>query len=99
MPENTAGTDDGLLCNVRDDAWDHIFAVNVTGVKNCMRAQIRYMNKAGGSIVNAGSVSGTAVASAYNAAYGASKAAVNSLSMSVGLEMGKRGIRVNAVAP
>ena len=56
------------------------------------------MNPEGGSIVNAGSVSGL-VGSPYNAAYGASKAAVMSLSVSIAQEVGRKGIRVNAIAP
>ena len=94
----SAGTERGLFLNILDDEWDRTLAVNITGIKNCLRSELHHMNSAGGSIVNAGSVSGL-VGSPYNAAYGASKAAIMSLSVSVAQEMGKKGIRVNAIAP
>jgi NAD(P)-dependent dehydrogenase (short-subunit alcohol dehydrogenase family) len=98
MTASAVGTERGLLVNVLDDEWDRILVVNVTGMKNCLRAELQHMNPNGGSIVNAGSVSGL-VGSPFNAAYGASKAAVMSLSVSVAQEMGRKGIRVNAIAP
>ena len=52
------------------------------------------MNEKGGSIVSAASVAGQEPLP-YNAAYGASKAAVISLTKSVAHEVAKRNIRVN----
>jgi NAD(P)-dependent dehydrogenase (short-subunit alcohol dehydrogenase family) len=98
MTENTVGTEKGLFRNVEDAEWDRILAVNVTGVKNCLRSELHHMNSRGGSIVNAGSVSGL-VGSPYNAAYRASKAVVMSLSVSLAQEVSRKGIRVNAIAP
>jgi NAD(P)-dependent dehydrogenase (short-subunit alcohol dehydrogenase family) len=51
-----------------------------------------------GSIVNIASVSGL-LAMPYGAAYGAAKAALVNLTRTMAIEWGRRGIRVNAVAP
>jgi len=80
-----------------DEEWEYVFAVNVTGVMSCMRAEIPHL-QAGGSIVNAGSalsLQGRGGA----AAYAASKHAVVGLTSSVAKEVGKRGIRVTCIAP
>jgi 3(or 17)beta-hydroxysteroid dehydrogenase len=89
-PENTS------LAN-----WKTIFAVNVEGVFLGCRAAIPAMRRAGsGSIINMSSVAGL-LATPYNTAYGASKAAVRQLTKSVAqhcLEE-KLRIRCNSVHP
>lgn len=92
------GTTEGSLAETSDEEWDRVISINLTGVKNCMQAEIAHMNKAGGSIVNAGSVAGQA-GTPYNSPYAASKAGVISLTQSVAKETGKAGIRINALAP
>lgn len=52
----------------------------------------------GGSIVNAASVAGQEGVP-FNSPYGASKAGVISITKSVAKEVGKQGIRINAIAP
>ncbi|TVY88715.1 3-oxoacyl-[acyl-carrier-protein] reductase [Lachnellula willkommii] len=98
MTSNTVGTDEGSLLRTDDEEWDRIITINLNGVKNCLRAELRHANQRGCSIVNAGSVAGQ-IGSPYNAAYGASKAAIISLTVSVAQEVGRKGIRVNAIAP
>jgi len=71
--------------------------VNLTGVFYCMRAQLRVM-KGPGSIVNAASTAGLE-GYANNANYTTSKHGVIGLRRSGAKEVGKKGIRVNAVAP
>ncbi|KAL8905485.1 MAG: hypothetical protein Q9171_006652, partial [Xanthocarpia ochracea] len=54
--KNTSST---FVEDVEDDDFDKIIAVNVKGVFNCMKAQIRSMKEhGGGNIVNAASVAG-----------------------------------------
>jgi len=52
----------------------------------------------GGAIVNIGSISG-AVGSPVSALYGATKAALHSLTASWAAELAPKGVRVNAIAP
>jgi NAD(P)-dependent dehydrogenase (short-subunit alcohol dehydrogenase family) len=84
-----------------DDHWRFHMDVNVDGVFWCCRAFGRQMLKQGsGSIVNIGSMSGFIVNKPQpQSFYNASKAAVHHLTKSLAAEWGRRGVRVNAVAP
>ena len=89
--------------DIEDDAWDFVIDVNLRGVLNCMRAEIKAMGnpKEGGrgaSIVNASSVAGI-IGMPKNGAYIASKHAVVGLTRAAAKECGPRAIRVNAIAP
>lgn len=80
--------------------WQQILNVNLTGVFLGLKHAVRAM-KAGkrqGSIVNIASILGL-VGFANAAAYSASKHGVMGLTKSAAIELGKVGIRVNAVAP
>lgn len=80
--------------------WQRVFDVNLNGTLHFCRAVLPGMIAAGGGcIVNVSST--TAKTPHRNAApaYGASKAAVNYLTMHLAREMAPHGIRVNAVCP
>jgi 3-oxoacyl-[acyl-carrier protein] reductase len=96
---NNAGISPGNPLGELDTAHiDAIFAVNVRGLLLASKHAARAFGDAGGVIVNIGSIWGTTpVANA--AAYSASKAAVNAITLSLARELGPRGIRVNAVTP
>jgi NAD(P)-dependent dehydrogenase (short-subunit alcohol dehydrogenase family) len=83
--------------DIEDDDWDFILGVNLKGMLNCMRPEIKNM-KDGGSIVNAASVAGI-VGMPKNGSYIVSKHAVVGLTRASAKELGARGIRVNAIAP
>ena len=76
--------------------WNRTFAVNVTGPLLGIQALVPLMS-AGSSIVNVCSVA--ALSGHVATAYTASKWALRGLSRSASLELGTRGIRVNAVMP
>lgn len=77
-----------------------IVDVNLTGSFIVARAAARQWLAAGvrGSIVNISSVSGL-TGNKGRVAYGSSKGAVNLMTMIMATELGRHGIRVNAVAP
>ncbi|KAJ4376227.1 hypothetical protein N0V83_001510 [Neocucurbitaria cava] len=77
--------------------WDFILNVNLKGVMLCLKHQLRAMSN-GAAIVNASSIAGLQ-GQPNNAAYTASKHGVIGLTRSAAKEVGKRGIRVNAVCP
>jgi NAD(P)-dependent dehydrogenase (short-subunit alcohol dehydrogenase family) len=73
---------------------------NLFGVLLCMQKVIPVMIENGaGSIVNVSSVGSLNAEERAPAVYAAAKAAVNSLTKSVAVEYGRRGIRANVVAP
>jgi 3-oxoacyl-[acyl-carrier protein] reductase len=82
-----------------DDAFDAVIAVNLRGVFVCTRAVAPLMIAAGrGVILNASSVVGL-YGNFGQTNYAATKAAVINMTATWSRELGKFGIRVNAVAP
>lgn len=98
---NNAGVTGPLaeLVDYPDGAFWRVQQINVGGVLNGMRAQLRHMVAAGGgAIVNMTSGAGFRGV-AGSSAYSASKHAVIGLTRSAAVEYAARGVRVNAVAP
>ena len=81
------------------EQFDHVMQVNVRSVFVCGQAAGRQMVKQGyGTIINMSSI--TAVVTAPDqAAYAASKGAVNQLTKSMALALAPHDIRVNAIGP
>lgn len=84
----------------QDEAdWDKVIDVNLKGVWLVARAVGRRMaERGGGSIINIASIASVKVLGKL-AAYCASKAAVAQLTRSMAVELARRNIRVNAIAP
>jgi len=97
---NNAGiTRDGLLPVMSDEDWLDVIQTNATATfRTCRAASLRMMRQRNGSIINITSVSGIR-GNAGQCNYSASKAAVIGLTRSLAKELGRRNIRVNAVAP
>ena len=97
---NNAGiSHTGLISQISPAEWDRLFAVNVKGIYNTVRAVLPAMlAKQAGSIVNLSSMWGQAGASC-EAAYSATKGAVIALTQALARELGPSGIRVNALSP
>ena len=85
-----------LEASVED--WRKVMAIDVDGVFYCIRAALPHLLTAKGSIVNVSSVSG--LGGDWNMSfYNAAKGAVTNLTRSLALELGDKGVRVNAVNP
>ena len=97
---NNAGiARDNIALRMKNEEWDEVIETNLSGLFRITKAFLRGMVKARwGRIVNISSV----VASMGNSGqsnYAASKAGIEGFTRSLSLELGSRGITVNAVAP
>ncbi|MEE2703555.1 MAG: SDR family oxidoreductase [Myxococcota bacterium] len=82
-----------------DERWTRMLAVHLDGTFFCCREALKLMGPAlSGSIINMGSIMGTA-GGAGAPAYCAAKAGILGLTRSLARELASRRIRVNALAP
>jgi NAD(P)-dependent dehydrogenase (short-subunit alcohol dehydrogenase family) len=87
------------LAEYTDEMWQQVLAINLTGVFNSMRAELRAMLvTGGGAIVNVASAAAVEPTPGL-AAYVAGKAAVVGITKTTAGEYAGSGIRVNAVLP
>jgi len=97
---NNAGVNwDGVIWKMTEEQWDTVLEVNLKGYFNFTRlvAPI-FRERKGGAIVNVTSINGLR-GKFGQSNYAASKAGIVGLTKSVARELGKYGVRVNAVAP
>ncbi|MFD5163209.1 3-oxoacyl-[acyl-carrier-protein] reductase [Streptomyces hawaiiensis] len=92
-------TRDKPLLMMADSDWHEVVDTNLNGVYHVCRAVVfPMMKRRAGSIVTVASVSGL-YGNAGQTNYAASKAGIIAFSRSLAKEVGRRGIRVNALAP
>ncbi len=97
---NAGGADDRTprhLADMPDRQWDYQLDLNLRAVFTGARAAARVLDD-GGSIINISS-GAARKGSPNNGPYAVAKAGVDSLTMTLSLELAPRGIRVNGVAP
>lgn len=90
---------DAAITDLEASTWDSAYNVNARGtmlmIKHCVPLMLA---SGGGSIINTSS--GTSLlGDVFNPAYSSSKAAVNALTRNVATQLGKQGIRCNAILP
>jgi NAD(P)-dependent dehydrogenase (short-subunit alcohol dehydrogenase family) len=98
LVNNAAFTDRPTLAEVSPADWDREFDVTLRGAWLFARAVLPHMTGLGrGAIVNIGSVNGLMYFG--NPAYSAAKAGLLSLTRSLAVEAGPKGVRANMVSP
>jgi 3-oxoacyl-[acyl-carrier protein] reductase len=97
---NNAGvTRDNLLMRMKEEEWQSVIETNVTSLYRMCKPLMRPMLKARwGRIVNISSVVGR-MGNPGQTNYVTSKSAIEGFTRSLALEIGNRGVTVNAVAP
>lgn len=97
---NCAGTTKkGPTVSFPEAAWEQILDINLTGtLRGCQVFGEHMLQRKSGRIINIGSLS-TNVGLFEVAAYGASKAAVGSLTKTLAVEWSRHGVLVNAILP
>ncbi|MBQ9437063.1 MAG: SDR family NAD(P)-dependent oxidoreductase, partial [Lachnospiraceae bacterium] len=89
----------GLLQEMKPAEWDRVLDINLKSAYLTCRAAIPLMlQKKEGRIINISSIWGR-VGASLEAAYSASKAGLNGLTMALAKELAPSGIAVNAIAP
>jgi len=97
---NAGVTDDAPLAGMKPEQWERVVRTNLDGFYNVLAPLVLPMTRlrAGGRIVTIGSVAG-ATGNRGQTNYAASKAGLVGATRSLALELAKRAITVNCVAP
>jgi 3-oxoacyl-[acyl-carrier protein] reductase len=97
---NNAGiTRDTLVLRMKEEDWQQVLQVNLSGMYHCSKAAIRPMiRQRYGRIINITSIVGI-IGNAGQVNYAAAKAGAIGLTKALAREVASRGITVNAVAP
>jgi NAD(P)-dependent dehydrogenase (short-subunit alcohol dehydrogenase family) len=100
---NNAGIapdDDNSVLSTSDEAWQRVQDVNLKSVFLCCKHGIPHLLEAGGgSVINTASFVSVMGAATSQISYTASKGGVLALSRELGVEFGRRNVRVNALCP
>ncbi|MDH4563658.1 SDR family oxidoreductase [Pseudomonas sp. BN411] len=86
------------LDEMNEDDWDRMMAVNLRAPVFLAKALLPQLRVRGGSIVNIGSIEGIG-ANPWHTAYCGSKAGVHGFTRAMAVDLGRDGIRCNAIAP
>jgi 3-oxoacyl-[acyl-carrier protein] reductase len=97
---NAAGIiDDDLFIRMKPEAWQRVLETNLGGVYHfCKEVAFAMMQKRQGRIINISSVAAEHV-NLGQCNYAASKGAINAFTRALAVELAKRGVTVNAIAP
>jgi 3-oxoacyl-[acyl-carrier protein] reductase len=96
---NNAGVvADAQLAKMSEAQWDRVISINLTGVFNCTRACVDALMASTGAIVNISSLVGLS-GNFGQTNYAAAKAGVLGMSKTWARELGRKGVRSNAICP
>jgi NAD(P)-dependent dehydrogenase (short-subunit alcohol dehydrogenase family) len=99
LVNNAAWARGGPLLEMTEESWNRTMDVCLKSAWLGAKAAMPEMIKVGGgTIINISSVNGIA-ASPASGAYNAAKGGVNQLTRALAMDLGKHGIRVNAILP
>jgi NAD(P)-dependent dehydrogenase (short-subunit alcohol dehydrogenase family) len=79
--------------------WQQVYQVNVFAPLMLAKSLLDCLETGSGTVVNVTSIAGSRVHEFAGSAYATSKAALSALTREMASDFGKRGVRVNAIAP
>jgi NAD(P)-dependent dehydrogenase (short-subunit alcohol dehydrogenase family) len=88
----------GNIWEMKEKDWDQVYACNVKSPYLFVKYGLDLLKKRKGNIINIGSVHSINTSNKI-AAYGSSKAAIVGLTRNMAIELGRFGIRANAISP
>lgn len=97
---NNAGIiQDALVVKMTEEQWDRVINIDLKGPFNCIQAVVGSMIEQGsGEILNVSSIVGL-YGNIGQINYAAAKSGLIGMTKTLAKELGKKGIRVNAIAP
>jgi NAD(P)-dependent dehydrogenase (short-subunit alcohol dehydrogenase family) len=99
---NNAGispSDDASILETSLEAWQRVQDTNLKSAFLCCKHGIPHLLEGGGSVINTASFVALMGAATSQISYTASKGGVLALSRELGVELARRGVRVNALCP
>lgn len=97
---------DRFLADMTEAEWDAVISVHLKGhfaplhhAAKYWKAQAKAGNPVSGAVVNTASASGTFLPNPGQINYGAAKAGIAAMALVAAQELGRYGVRVNAIAP
>lgn len=108
--KNAFGRLDAIVCNVGSgrsvlpgnenlEEWRRVFSVNLWSATNVIEASTEALAASKGAIVCISSICGQEVVPGAPITYSAAKAALNAYVRGISRPLGRRGVRINAIAP
>jgi 3-oxoacyl-[acyl-carrier protein] reductase len=99
LVNNAGWAGDALLLRLKEEDWERVLRINLSGIFHCTKAALRAMVRARrGRVINLSSVVAE-MGNAGQVAYAAAKAGAVGFTKSLAREVATRGITVNAVSP
>ncbi len=97
---NNAGIiKDDLITKMTEEEWDKVIDIDLKGPFNCIQAVVNDMIKHGnGEIINVSSIVGI-YGNVGQVNYASAKAGLIGMTKTLAKELGKKGVRVNAIVP
>ena len=96
---NNAGIcQDRTLAKMSEQEWQRVISINLTGVFNCSKLALPLIVPAQGKIINISSIIGQR-GNFGQTNYAAAKAGIIGFTKSLSKEVGRLGVRVNAICP
>lgn len=101
---------DGLVCNVGSgtsvepgyenfEEWQRVFSKNLWSTTNMVEGASDLLEKSSGAIVCISSICGQKTISNAPVTYSVAKSALNTYVERISIPLGRKGIRINAIAP